>query len=145
MEDGTSWKMLGVDLGTVRIGVAVSDETGTVCTPRKVILAQGDKNDMLTLARIAEHENATSIVVGIPLSLEGKYGIQAKKARSVMTRLRKFTSLPVVGWDERLTTSQALRLLRENNVKGKDARLKVDSAAAALMLDSYISYLRQAK
>ena len=137
--------MLGVDYGEARIGLAVSDPTGTIATPVEAIEASGSE-DPANIARIAIEREATAIVVGLPLSLDGSQGPAARKVNAFCNRLRKITDLPVIMWDERMTTVEAHSLLRATGnsptrARGKE-RGRIDSASAAIILNSYIQSLR---
>ena len=139
-------RMLGVDYGEARIGLAVSDPTGTIASPIEAIGATGS-GDPLNVANIAADQGASTIVVGLPLSLDGTYGPAARKVNAFCNRLRKITDLPVVAWDERSTTVEAQSLLRAAGhspakARGKE-RGKIDSASAAIILNAYMQSLSQ--
>ncbi|NQW20831.1 MAG: Holliday junction resolvase RuvX [Chloroflexi bacterium] len=134
-------RLLGVDYGEARIGLAISDPTGTIATPIDAVKAVGSE-DATNIARIATDQEARGIVVGLPLSLDGSQGPAARKVNVFCARLRKTTDLPVIVWDERMTTVEAHSLLREagkspSKARGV-ARGKIDSASAAIILDSYM-------
>ena len=136
--------MLGVDYGEARIGLAVSDPTGTIASPIEAIKAIGP-GDPESVARIAAEREASTIVVGLPLSLDGTHGPAARKVNAFCNRLRKITGLPVVAWDERMTTLEAQSLLRAaghspSKARGAE-RGKIDSAAAAIILNAYMQSL----
>jgi len=136
--------MLGVDYGEARIGLAVSDPTGTIASPIGAIVATGP-GDPQQVADIAAEREASAIVVGLPLSLDGSHGPAARKIRAFCSRLRKLTDLPVVAWDERMTTLEAQSLLRSaghSPAKARGAeRGRVDSASAAIILNAYMQSL----
>ena len=139
-------RMLGVDYGEARIGLAVSDPTGTIASPIEAIGATGS-GDPSNVANIAADQGASTIVVGLPLSLDGTYGPAARKVNAFCNRLRKITDLPVVAWDERSTTVEAHSLLRAAGhspakARGKE-RGKIDSASAAIILNAYMQSLSQ--
>ena len=135
---------MGVDHGEARIGLAVSDPTGTIATPIEAIKAV-EQDDAANIARIATEREARGIVVGLPLSLDGSQGPAARKVNAFCARLRKITDLPVVTWDERMTTVEAHSLLRQAGKSPSKARGaergKIDSASAAIILDSYMQSL----
>jgi putative Holliday junction resolvase len=135
---------LGVDYGEARIGLAVSDPTGTIATPIEAVNATG-QNDAANIARVATECEAQGIIVGLPLSLDGSQGPAARKINAFCARLRKFTDLPVITCDERMTTVEAQSLLREAGKSPSKARGaergKIDSASAAIILDSYMQSL----
>ena len=136
--------MLGVDYGEARIGLAVSDPTGTIASPIGAIAATGP-GDPQQVANIAAEREATTIVVGLPLSLDGSHGPAARKVTAFCNRLRKLTDLPVVAWDERMTTLEAQSLLRAGGHSPAKARGvergRVDSASAAIILNAYMQSL----
>ncbi len=137
----TSLRMLGVDVGEVWYGLALSDTLGLVCTPLDTLEADWDRVAE-QIAAIAERNRVARIVVGIPVSLDGKVKGSAKRSRHTIRLLRKIVEVPVVGWDERFTTAEAIRYLRESGSSSRQIRGKIDSAAAAILLESYISSLR---
>ena len=135
---------MGVDYGEARIGLAVSDPTGTIATPIEAVKATG-QNDAANIARVATEREAQGIIVGLPLSLDGSQGPAARKINAFCARLRNFTYLPVITSDERMTTVEAHSLLREAGKSPSKARGaergKIDSASAAIILDSYMQSL----
>ena len=138
----TTARVLGVDLGSRRIGLALSDPTRTVASPDSVLTRSGDTardhDAIVTAARAAE---ATTIVVGLPLSLSGKAGPAAKAARAEIAEIAKAAEphgITVVAHDERLTTVSAERSLNEARVKRADRKHVVDKVAAAIMLQSWL-------
>jgi len=136
----TSSRILGVDLGSRRIGLALSDASGTLASPLDVLARSGDRGDdhaaILAVAR--EHEVGT-IVVGMPKSLSGKDGPAAREARAEIEQLQELAGdLPVEQYDERFTTVIAQRSLVEAGVRRDARRKKVDKVAAAVMLQSYL-------
>ncbi len=134
-------RMLGVDYGEARIGLAVSDPTGTIASPIEAVKAIG-AGDPASVANIATEREVSTIVVGLPISLDGTHGPAARKVNAFCTRLRKITDLPVVTWDERMTTVEAHSKLREaghspSKARGKE-RGRIDSASAAIILNAYM-------
>jgi putative holliday junction resolvase len=123
-------RILGVDHGTKRIGLALSDETGTIAQSVGYVAS---------LAEVLQAASeAGQIVVGIPRRLDGTSSEQTERALKFIVQLRAATTLRVIGWDERLTTKQAERALIEGNVRRKDRREKIDQLAAQLMLQSFL-------
>ncbi|MCJ7438102.1 MAG: Holliday junction resolvase RuvX [Acidimicrobiia bacterium] len=131
--------MLGVDLGTRRIGLAISDVTGTLATPLTVLQrASKPSLDHQAIVATAHDEEAQQIVVGLPRSLSGSDGPAARSVRDEVAELRAMAGehLPVELHDERFTTVTATRQLREaGRYRGRDS---VDAAAAAVILQSYL-------
>jgi len=125
-------RVLGVDHGVKRIGLAISDETGTVAQ------SIGHVASAAEVLRIATERGAGKIVVGVPRRLDNTDSEQTGRAWAFITGLRAATTLPVEGWDERLTTVQAERVLLEGNVRRADRKEKRDQIAAQLLLQSYL-------
>jgi putative pre-16S rRNA nuclease len=133
-------RVLGVDLGSRRIGLACSDATGTIATPLRVLERSGDRaRDHRAIVEVARDEEAERIVVGWPLSMSGDEGPAARAARAEADALQELAGdVAVVLHDERLTTVTAERSLLESGMR-RDARTKVrDAVAAAVMLQSYL-------
>ncbi|HEY8093719.1 MAG TPA: Holliday junction resolvase RuvX [Acidimicrobiales bacterium] len=135
--------MLALDLGSKRIGVAVSDRSGTIATPLTVVARSGDvARDHARIAALVAEEEAVRVVVGLPLSLDGSLGPAAKAARSEAEALAQVVPVPVESFDERLTTVTAERALMEANMRGQDRRQVVDKVAAAVMLQAWLDRSR---
>lgn len=132
--------ILGLDVGTLRIGVALSDETGLIAQPLTSLEAGGSLDTVID--RIVEHcneHNVETIVVGMPLSLSGgSRGQSAMRAREIGTRLEAGLNVSVVYWDERFTTAQAERVLIDARVSRAKRRKIIDKVAASLILQSYL-------
>jgi putative Holliday junction resolvase len=131
--------VLALDLGSRRIGVAASDATGTLASPRSVIERSGDiARDHRAIAAAVAEEEAELVLVGLPLSLDGTDGPAATSARAEAAALAAVLPVPVELFDERLTTVTAHRLLAEQGLDSRARRKVVDRAAAAVMLQSWI-------
>jgi putative Holliday junction resolvase len=131
-------RLLGIDLGARRIGLAVSDDSGTLASPLMVLPRGRDHGaDHAAIAATAQAEGVARIVVGLPRSLSGGEGPAARAARAEADELRATTELPVDLHDERFTTVSATRRLRDSR-RGRAKRDPVDAAAAAEMLQSYL-------
>ena len=126
-------RVLGIDFGTKRIGLAISDETGTVAQPIGYITR--GVNEVI---RVATERSAGRLVVGMPRRLDGTSSEQTKRTQEFMDALRRATTLPVEGWDERLTTAQAERVLLEGGVRRAQRKQKRDQLAATILLQSYL-------
>ncbi len=132
-------RALGLDLGSQRIGVALSDSDGTMALPYDVLQRSGDRErDHRAVAAMVEETEAEIVVVGLPLSLDGGEGPMAKRYRAEARRLRATLDVPVETYDERLTTVTAERALRETDLSGRARRKVVDQVAAAVMLQSWL-------
>ena len=131
-------RVLGVDYGHKRIGLALSDESGTIAQPLEYIDGGAAAKVSLELARVCAERNVGKIVVGVPLRLDGKPSEQTERTLAFIAELRRATTIPVAQWDERLTSVQAERALLEGNVKRRDRKQKIDKLAAQIMLQSYL-------
>lgn len=132
-------RVVGLDLGAKRVGVAVSDPRGTVATPYTVLQRAGRRaDDHRAVARLVEELEAARVVVGLPLSLDGSTGPAARSALEEAEQLRTVLDVPVELHDERLTTVSADRSLLLMSVKGGARRKVVDQVAAAVLLQSWL-------
>ena len=129
-------------MGDARVGVAVSDPSGSVATPVSVLDARTLDADLRPLLRLVEDYEATAIVVGLPLTLSGEEGPQACAVRERAERWSRQLGIPLHFWDERLTTSQARRSLSEAGLDERATRKAVDMVAAALILQTYLDSRR---
>jgi putative holliday junction resolvase len=130
-------RALGVDLGTKRIGVALS--SGTLATPFEVVARSGDRRrDHRRLAELADEAEAEVVVVGLPRSLDGSLGPAAHRALEEIDELAAAVGRPVESWDERLSTVTADRALREQGLDAPARRKVVDKVAAAVILQSWL-------
>ncbi len=135
-------RIMGIDPGSARVGVALSDESGLIARPFDTVQRTGDRQAVKALRRIAVENDVTRIVVGLPLSMAGAEQPSSVEARRLAQALESATGLEVVVWDERLTTVQAERAMIEANVRRRRRREIVDRVAAAVMLQSYLDSAR---
>lgn len=132
-------RAVGLDLGTRRIGVAVSDDEGRVATPHQVVARSGDPtSDRARIARIVAEVGAGIVVVGLPLSLDGSLGPAARAALDEASALEEILDVPVTTHDERLTTVTAERQLLGLGLDARRRRRRIDEAAAAVMLQAWL-------
>jgi putative Holliday junction resolvase len=131
-------RVLGVDYGQKRIGLALSDESGTIAQSLDYIDGGGIAAVSREIARIGADRKVGKIVVGVPLRLDGTKSEQTERTLAFIAELRRATTIPVAQWDERLTTAQAERVLLEGNVRRSDRKEKIDKLAAQIMLQSYL-------
>ncbi len=136
-------RVLGLDVGRRRVGVAVSDPTGIIASPLGVIEVRGIKNTIRRVLDICREQQAERIVVGLPVSLGGELGPQAREVLGFVEALRRESPVPVETWDERLSTVGATRLLRAGGHDSRSMRGRVDAAAAAFMLQGYLDSRRR--
>lgn len=131
-------RLLALDVGDVRIGVALSDETGTLATGLTTLRAVGPRKDALKVAALVREHGIGEVVVGLPLRLDGSLGPRGEKVMGFVERLRRVLRVPVVTRDERLTSVAAGERLTEAGVKGRDRKARLDQAAAALILQELL-------
>lgn len=131
-------RTLGLDPGSERVGLALSDELGILASPAGYLAAEPHDELLQQIRNVCQEKAVTRVVVGLPRNMNGTYGPAAEKSRTFAAALRETLTVPVVTWDERLTTAQAHRALSEGQVKGRDRRQRIDAAAAAVLLQSYL-------
>lgn len=132
-------RALGVDLGSKRIGIAVSDRSGTIATPLLVVQRSGDRRvDHRRIAELVVEEEADVVVVGLPINMNGTIGPAAQAAAAEARALATVVGVPVETYDERRTTSTAEAALMEFKMKAQARRRVVDKVAAAVMLQAWL-------
>lgn len=136
-------RILGIDLGRARIGVAVSDELGMLAHPVETIPARGDA--ARRIAEIVREKNAERVVIGLPRHMNGSVGIGASEALAFAEKLRGCVACEVVTWDERMTTMAANRALRDSGQKTRNSRGVVDQVAAQMILQGYLDALQSSR
>lgn len=129
-------KLLGLDLGERRIGVAVSDDTGIIASPLRIVDLR--HAPLTAVADLARELGVSGIVVGLPKGMRGDEGYQAREVRAMAAELEQLVELPIIFWDERLTTAIADRVLSARGGSSRDRRGQRDAIAAAVMLQSYL-------
>ena len=135
-------KIMAVDLGAVRTGLAISDETGFLATPIGTLTERNRERLLQTVAQTARDRQAGRIVVGLPKNMDGSKGESARGAEEFARQLEELTGLPVTLWDERLTTMSAIGFLNETNVRGKKRKDVVDTVSAVIILQDYLDSRR---
>jgi putative Holliday junction resolvase len=143
MDSDSVPRLLGLDIGNRRIGVAVSDELGLTAQPILTLIRKKPRDDLRSLARLARKYGCQEIVVGNPLHLSGAESPQAKKIQTFARLLADETKLPVHLWDERLTTSEAHRILYESGRPRAEHRDVVDQVAAVIILQGFLDSRHQ--
>jgi putative pre-16S rRNA nuclease len=137
-------RLLGLDVGDARIGVALSDETATLATGRPTITRVGPRKDVKAVAALVRNEDVAEVVVGLPRRLDGTLGPQAEKVLAFIEDLRRSVRVPVHAWDERFTSMEATRVLVEGGVSRRDRKQVVDKLAAVLILQSWLDHRKLA-
>ena len=135
-------RLLGIDLGQARVGLAISDELGMLAHPLETFPAENPKKLMERVAAIVRDRKIEQVVVGLPRNMDGSTGPAAEEALAFVEKLRPQLSCPVVTWDERLTTVAANRALHEAGRKTRTTRNHVDQVAAQMILQGYLDYLQ---
>ena len=140
-------RLLGIDLGSKRIGVSVSDRSGTIASPLTVITrGKSQRVDHDEIARLVRDEEAEGVVVGLPLNMDGSEGSAAVAARQEVERMTTVVGVPVFLHDERRSTVQADQSMSQRNMNAVDRRAVVDKVAAAFILQSWLdSHRKDAK
>ena len=131
-------KLIGVDYGDVRTGIASSDLLGLMASAVGAIKPGGMKNTAVEVAKIAKEQNAVGIVVGLPKNMDGSEGPRAEIVRAFVDLLKNETALPIYFEDERMTTMEASRFLTATETFGKKRKEKVDALSAELILQSWL-------
>ena len=134
-------RILALDHGTKRIGVAVSDEMRMIASPLEYIPAEPFASFQARLNEILREKEVELILIGMPRNMDGSYGPAALKVREFVAALRDALTIPIKTLDERLTTVQAQRFLIQGNVRRHQRKEKVDKTAAAILLQSYLDSL----
>ncbi|MFZ9627977.1 MAG: Holliday junction resolvase RuvX [Ilumatobacteraceae bacterium] len=132
-------RALGIDFGSKRIGVAVSDRSGTIASPLTVLQRSGSvARDHAAIARLVVDEEAEVVVVGLPLNMDGSMGPAARAAVTEAKALATVVGVPVISVDERRTTVTAERAMKEASMRAEDRRKVVDKVAAAVILQHWL-------
>lgn len=132
--------LLGLDLGEKRVGVAVTDESGSIALPLVTLEIRGRRHLLTELLKINEEHHAVKIVVGLPKTLKGEMGPAAEKVMAEVEWLKSQLDLPLVFWDERLSTQEVERVLIEADVSRAKRREVRDQLAAQRILQSYLDH-----
>jgi len=137
-------RLLGLDVGDKTIGVALSDESATLASGLHTIRRTGLRQDLRELAELARDRDVGTVVVGLPRSLDGSEGPQARKVLAFVEVLKTAVRVPVVTWDERFTTVAAEQALIEGGVSRGRRKGLIDKVAAVLILQNYLDYRKTA-
>ncbi len=134
-------RILAIDHGTVRMGIAVSDELKMISLPLEVVPAVPFKAFLARVRAIIREKEVEQIIVGMPRNMNGTYGTSAMKVRQFIIVLKEAVAVPIMPWDERLTSAQANRVLDEAHVSHDKRKRAVDMMAAGILLQSYLDSL----
>mgnify|MGYP004629959525 FL=1 len=133
-------KIMGIDYGDARTGVAISDLLCTIVGTTTVLPSRNPEKLMADLVRLAKENQIGEIVVGLPKNMDGTEGSRAQLCREFAQTLKDATGLPVAMWDERRTTVEAHNILSAHNYHGKKRKETVDAVAASLILEGYMAF-----
>jgi len=131
-------RSLGIDFGTRRIGLALSDPTGTLASPLPFLENTGPQKVTAALRELIQSHEIQTLVIGLPRNMDGTHGPAAQKVRDFIAQIQPHLPVPIIALDERLTTAQASRDLSRMGLSQKELRKKVDSSSAALILQQFL-------
>jgi putative holliday junction resolvase len=131
-------KLIGLDIGNRRIGVAFGDSNLRMATPVAVLTRTSFDQDARALADFVKDYDATQLVAGLPRNMDGTQGTQADSVIAFAEKIRQTINIPLVFWDERLSTVEATRRTHETGARGKKSRRGIDALAAAVILQDYL-------
>jgi len=136
-------KIMGIDYGDARTGVAISDLMCTIVGSTAVIPSRNTEKAIADIVKLAKDNNVEEIVVGLPKNMDGTEGVRAELCREFANMLGEATGLPIAMWDERRTTVEAHNILSQHNYHGKKRKNTVDAVAASLILEGYLAFKKR--
>ena len=136
-------RIMGIDYGDARTGVAISDLLCTIVGSTYVVPSRNREKAIADIVRLAKENQVERIVVGLPRNMDGSEGPRAELCRAFAEQLRQAAGLPVAMWDERRTTVEAHNILSQHNYHGKKRKETVDAVAASLILEGYLAYQKR--
>ncbi len=136
-------KIMGIDYGDARTGVAISDLLCSIVGSTYVVPSRNTEKAIADIVRLAKENLVGEIVVGLPKNMDGTEGARAELCRAFADKLKEATGLPVTMWDERRTTVEAHNILSQHNYHGKKRKNTVDAVAASLILEGYLNFRKR--
>ena len=136
-------RIMGIDYGDARTGIAFSDLLCSIVGSTTVIHSKNTEVTVQKIRELAEANDVTEIVMGLPKNMDGTEGIRAELCREFAEKLKEATGLPVSMWDERRTTVEAHNILSQHNYHGKKRKNTVDAVAASLILEGYLTFRKR--
>ena len=136
-------KIMGLDYGDARTGVAISDLLCTLVGSSTVLPSRNEEKLLADVARLTKENGVGTIVVGLPRNMDGTEGPRAEVCRAFAEKVKEITGVDVEMWDERRTTVEAHQILSDHNYHGKKRKNTVDAVAASLILEGYLAYRRR--
>ena len=135
--------LLGLDMGDIRIGVALSDELGVAAHPLCTLTRKNRKVDLIAISDLVSIHKVERVVIGLPISLDGSIGPQAEKIQKFAKRLAQVIDVPIEFQDERFTTAEAEEILRDLNKDIEEQKELIDEVAAVIILTDYLNQNRE--
>lgn len=132
-------RILCIDFGEKRIGLAISDPLGITAQPLNLLVRKDKESDFQEILKLVRELDVTRIVIGLPLNMDGSEGFMVKAVREFSKELEKRSQLEIIEMDERLTSLQASRALNQGALKGKEKKQKIDSLSAQIILQTYMN------
>ena len=136
-------RIMGIDYGDARTGVAISDLLCSIVGTTYVVPSRNREKAVADIVRLARENEVGQIVVGLPKNMDGTEGVRAELCREFAGKLKEATGLPVTMWDERRTTVEAHNILSQHNYHGKKRKNTVDAVAASLILEGYLNFRKR--
>ena len=136
-------RIMGIDYGDARTGIAFSDLLCSIVGSTTVIHSRKPEKTLAEIVKLAQEQDAGEIVMGLPKNMDGTEGPRAELCRAFADQVREATGLPVTLWDERRTTVEAHNILNEHNYHGKKRKNTVDAVAASLILEGYLNFKKR--
>ena len=136
-------KIMGIDYGDARTGVAISDLLCSIVGTTYVVPSRNTEKAIADIVKLAKDNLVGEIVVGLPKNMDGTEGPRAELCRAFAEKLKEATGLPVAMWDERRTTVEAHNILSQHNYHGQKRKITVDAVAASLILEGYLAFRKR--
>lgn len=136
------YKIMALDYGDARTGVAISDLMCSIVGSTCVIPSRNTEKAIIDIVKLAKDNSVGQIIVGLPKNMDGTEGVRAELCREFAARIGEVTGLPVTMWDERRTTVEAHNILSQHNYHGKKRKNTVDAVAASLILEGYLNSIK---
>lgn len=133
-------RYLGIDFGTKRLGLAISDELGIIAGRYGTIERKGTKTDVDKLKRIVEREKIQKVIIGYPKNMDGSSGDTVRKVEDFVSNIKRQINIPIETWDERLSSVSAEKILIRGNVKRRKRKKVIDQLSAVIILQNYLNY-----
>lgn len=136
-------RVMGIDYGDARTGIAISDLLCSIVGSATVMHSRNMEKTLVEIQRLVKENDVTEIAVGLPKNMDGSEGPRAELCREFAARVEEVTGLPVKLWDERRTTVEAHNILSEHNYHGKKRKNTIDAVAASLILEGYLAFRKR--